>query len=142
LPQAQALKELFERLTRFRIDHHGDIAALGTGLAISPSLAATCLREPSRTLASIRGLAAAIDDALLPDRAVRVLYTGCGPYALLAVPLMPHFSRKQAAFTLLDIHPACLQFHYQLGARPALGFEVLGCGPLTAFRAYAPGMRL
>ena len=112
IPEAAALRELFERRTHFRIDHGRDIAEgetrFDSGLAISPTLAAMCIREPFRTLAFIRGLNEAISDAMCPNRPVRVLYAGCGPYALLAVPLMTVFSREQVKFTLLDIHPESL----------------------------------
>lgn len=112
LPQAQALREFFEGITRFNIDPARDIAVgqtrLDSGLAISPVLAAMCIREAFRTLAFIRGLADAIADAQCPDRPVRVLYAGCGPFALLAVPLMTVFSSEQVQFTLLDIHQECL----------------------------------
>lgn len=112
LPQAQALRELLEQQTNFHIDASRDIGdgetRLASGLAISPTLAAMCLREQFRTTAFIRGLHAAITDALRRDRPVRVLYAGCGPYALLALPLMTVFSPAQVRFTLLDVHQACL----------------------------------
>ncbi|MBE0620238.1 MAG: hypothetical protein IH605_06570 [Burkholderiales bacterium] len=114
IPQATALRDLFERRANFRIDHERSIAAgetrLSSGLAISPTLAAMCLRESFRTLAFIRGLNQAINDAMAmrPGRPVRVLYAGCGPYALLAVPLMTVFPREQLVFTLLEVHPESL----------------------------------
>lgn len=112
IPAAAELRDLFEQRTGFTIDPDRDIAAgqtrLESGLAISPVLAAMCIRELFRTLAFIRGLAAAIEDAAIADRPARVLYAGCGPYALLALPLMALFPREKVAFTLLDIHPQCL----------------------------------
>lgn len=112
IPQAEALRDLIERRANFRIDHERDIASgesrLEYGLAISPALAAMCIRELFRTPAFIRGLHDAIDDAAKPHRPVRVLYAGCGPYALLALPLMAILPRERAVFTLLDIHPECL----------------------------------
>ncbi|MBS1188767.1 MAG: hypothetical protein H6R10_559 [Rhodocyclaceae bacterium] len=112
IPQAQALRDFFERRTDFSIDSGRDIGEgatrLESGLAISPTLAAMCLRELFRTPAFIRGLHEAVSDALRPGRPVRVLYAGCGPYALLALPLMTAFSREQVTFTLLDIHLECL----------------------------------
>lgn len=112
IPQANALTKFFESITQFSIDPTRDIGAggsrLDSGLAISPTLAAMCVREQFRTLAFIRGLAGAIEDTLRPDRPVRVLYAGCGPYALLAVPLMTVFSPRQVRFTLLDIHQECV----------------------------------
>ena len=113
LPQADALRSLFEALAPVRIDPCRDIAMgqqrLGSGLAISPALAAMCIREPFRTLAFIRGLAEAIGEVMRPDKPVRVLYAGCGPYALLAVPLMTRFSAAQVSFTLLDVHQDALE---------------------------------
>lgn len=112
IPQAEALRDWFERQAHFRIDPAKDIGEgqtrLAGGLAISPALAAMCAREPLRTLAFIRGLAEAIGDAMCHARPVRVLYAGCGPHALLAVPLMTVFSREQAVISLLDIHQDCL----------------------------------
>lgn len=112
IPAAAALRDLFERRTDFRVDDGRDVGAgqtrLDSGLAISPTLAAMCIREPFRTLAFIRGLNEAIGDALRPDRPVRVLYAGCGPYALLALPLMTLRSPEEARFTLLDTHQECL----------------------------------
>lgn len=112
LPETQALRDLFERLTHFHTDSEGGIGAgqtrLESGLAISPTLAAMCIRELFRTPAFIRGLGDAIRESINPDRPVRVLYAGCGPYALLALPLMTLFSKGQVVFTLLDIHQDCL----------------------------------
>lgn len=112
IPEAIALCDLFERLAEFRIDPDKDIGAgqtrLDSGLAISPTLAAMCIRELYRTLAFIRGLNDAIADAAKPGRPTRVLYAGCGPYALLAMPLMAVLPKGSVAFTLLDIHPECL----------------------------------
>lgn len=111
-PQAIALRDLFEELSNFSVDTGQDIATgqtrLDSGLAISPVLAAMCIRELFRTLAFIRGLHEAINDAAKSRRPVRVLYAGCGPYALLALPLMSVLPRECVVFTLLDIHQECL----------------------------------
>lgn len=76
------------------------------GRALSPAQAASCAADSVRTVTFIRGLHAAIADArkAAPDRPVRVLYVGSGPYALLATPQMTVFSPAQAMFTVLDIH--------------------------------------
>lgn len=112
IPQAMALRDLFEKRTNFRIDPQQNIAAgqtrLASGLAISPALAAMCIRELFRTLAFVRGLHEAINAVAKPQCPVRVLYAGCGPYALLALPLMSMLSRERVVFTLLDIHQECL----------------------------------
>lgn len=112
VPEALALRDLFERRTNFQINPEGGIGAgetrLESGLAISPTTAAMCIRELFRTSAFIRGHGHAIRDSINPERPVRILYAGCGPYATLAVPLMTVFSKEQAVFTLLDIHQECL----------------------------------
>lgn len=112
IQHAQALKDLLEQRTNFSPDTGLDISEgetrLASGLAISPALAAMCLRELFRTPAFIRGLHEAIREAIRPGQPVRVLYAGCGPYALLALPLMTIFTREQVTFTLLDIHQECL----------------------------------
>lgn len=81
------------------------------GLALSPTLAAMCAEDFVRTVEFLRGTRAAIRDARarFPDRPVRVLYAGCGPYATLAVPLMTVFSPSEATFTLLDVHSESIE---------------------------------
>jgi hypothetical protein len=140
IPQAQALRDLFERWTHFRIAPDRDIATgqtrLAGGLAISPTLAAMCARELFRTLAFIRGLAQAVTDAAQPGRPVRVLYAGCGPYALLAAPLMTVFSPEQVTFALLDIHQECLDSAIALIGTLGLSNHVTGsvCTDATSYR--------
>lgn len=139
VPQAQALREFFEGMAHFSIDPTGDTGAgqtrLDCGLAISPMFAAMCLREAFRTLAFIRGLAEAIEDAMQPERPVRVLYAGCGPYALLAVPLMTIFPPEQVKFTLLDIHQQCvddaMSLIHSLGLSPYIDSAV--CADATLY---------
>lgn len=80
------------------------------GLAISPTNAMMCADDYVRTIKFIRGAHAAIADhkEQHPDRPVRVLYAGCGPYAILAVPLMSLLSPAEVTFTLVDIHSESL----------------------------------
>lgn len=78
----------------------------GGGLAISPQMAAMCADDFARTVVFLRGLHNAIVDARAKtgDRPVRVLYAGCGPLGILALPLMSVLGTDEAQFTLLDIH--------------------------------------
>ena len=75
-----------------------------------------CMREISRTGMFIKGLGTAIRDKITKsDRhPVRVLYAGCGPYALLALPLMSVFTPEQVKFTFLEIHKEALNFARKL----------------------------
>lgn len=140
IPQAIALRDLFEARANFRTDTGQDIAAgqtrLDSGLAISPALAAMCIRELYRTLAFIRGLHGAIGDAAISQRPVRVLYAGCGPYALLALPLMSVLPRERVVFTLLDIHQECLDKARALIDSYGLGHFVEGfvCADATRYQ--------
>jgi predicted RNA methylase len=94
-----------------RIDTPKDISDGETrtksGLALSPVMAAMCVQDFARTVVFIRGLHAAVQDTRNQslDRPTRVLYAGCGPYAVLAVPSMAVFSPQDVKFTILDIHP-------------------------------------
>ncbi len=76
------------------------------GWAVSPTQAALCAREYGRTHAFAMGLYSAVlhAGALTPGRPVRVLYAGCGPWALLALPSMATLGADRVRFTLLDIH--------------------------------------
>jgi hypothetical protein len=76
------------------------------GWAVSPTQAAMCARDYRRTHAFARGLALAIGDARRahPGHPVRVLYAGCGPWALIALPSMAALPPDAARVTLLDVH--------------------------------------
>ena len=94
-----------------------------TGLALSPTMAGRCADDIARTGVFVRGLHRAIDESRTsaPDRPTRVLYAGCGPYALLALPAMASFGPDELRFTLLDIHEASIE-----SARAVVGALGLG----------------
>ena len=75
---------------------------LASGLAISPVQAALCAREPLRSAAFMRGLMLAVTQRLRMDGPVRVLYAGCGPFALLALPVMALLAGHVSAFVCAD----------------------------------------
>jgi len=107
------LRKLVERSSLLPVPEEADLGEsqtrLDSGLAISPLKAALCARECFRTIAFTRGLGAAIKDARHAGGPTRVLYAGCGPYAMLALPLMSVLSPRQAVFTLIDIHRESLR---------------------------------
>lgn len=140
IPEAQGLRDFFERFTHFQLDPICDIGAgetrLDSGLAVSPTIAAMCLRDLARSVAFIRGTHQALIESLQARRASHVLYAGCGPYALLALPSMALLSPDQARFTLLDIHQEALD--RALALIDALGFadyvEEAICVDATRYR--------
>lgn len=114
LPEAIEFKELVETHASFQLDRITSISSgdsfLESGWAVSPAQAAWCLNEYSRTLAFIQGLEKAIQSAsqTIPNRPIRVLYAGCGPFAALALPSMAVHSPDFVQFTLIDIHSISL----------------------------------
>ncbi len=84
---------------------------LPSGKAISFQGAARCLWEFTRSSKFLQGIKAAIRAAQLrfPGERIRLLEAGCGPFALLALPLAARFSPAELSFVLLDIHPHSLE---------------------------------
>jgi len=113
IPHIGDLRALLERHTLLKLTTEVNLAEdrtmLDSGMAVSPLMAAFCAREVLRSAAFIKGAGAAVQDAAREDRPVQVLYAGCGPFALLALPLMAVFSAQQVVFTLIDIHPESLR---------------------------------
>lgn len=140
--QITALRELMERRSALPAPDELDLGAtqtrLDAGLAISPIKAALCARECFRTIAFIKGLGTAINDARRRDRPVRVLYAGCGPFATLALPLMSVLSPREAVFTLIDIHEESLFHARQLIDGFGFSSHVDGCICTDAARYRIP----
>jgi hypothetical protein len=109
-PEVVGLLEALAALAGFAFDRRqslgdGDIRTLH-GLAISPGHAALCGEDFVRTVTFLRGVAAALARAQQSrDGPVRVLYAGCGPYALLVLPLLTLPGNVDVRVTLLDLHP-------------------------------------
>ena len=114
-PEVLAIKKVLENsqsvLNTSREDITGGESQTPNGLALSPIMAIMCADDYMRTIAFIRGLHAAIVDIRerFPDRPARVLYSGCGPLAILAIPLMTIFTSSEASFTLMDIHSESIE---------------------------------
>jgi hypothetical protein len=107
LDKLERIEELFDRVSP--IDHEdlktNSVACVG-GEAISPALAARCLRDVIRTSRFITGLHQAIWETRrkLRTEKVRVLDAGSGPWGLLSVAAATQFSPDEVEFSLLDIH--------------------------------------
>lgn len=100
-------------------DGWDDDSRLQQGVAINPRAAAHCINDYRRSVVFTRGVHAALTElcarqATLP---VKVLYAGCGPYALLVLPLLDLFPRGSLELTLLDIHQQSLDSVERLFSR-------------------------
>jgi hypothetical protein len=126
-PHVEALRRLAEQVSGVDFSANANSGVgesrLASGLAISPMMAAWCAREPLRSAAFIRGVARAFAQAARSraDAPVRVLYAGCGPFALLVLPLMAVMPASRLRVTLIDIHREALDYARKLVA--SLGLE-------------------
>lgn len=88
---------------------------LAHGIAISPIQAAFCAREPLRSIAFMRASLAALQACPNPvSGPKRILYAGCGPYALLVLPILLTHSADQVQVDLLDVSASSLEYAMQL----------------------------
>jgi hypothetical protein len=83
---------------------------LANGVAINSRAAAHCVTDYRRTVVFLRGVFAALTQAVqqFSDVPVKVLYAGCGPYATLLLPLLGRFDADRLDITLLDYHQQSL----------------------------------
>ena len=131
---SNALQDFADRcsqLTKVTIDTCFDANAndayLSTGLAIAPSAAAHCVLDYQRSIQFIRATYAALCDLSHTQQRVRVVYAGCGPFATLILPLLPHLNaqqRNQIDFELIDIHASNLTAVSQLVAHWQLDHQL------------------
>ncbi|MGB1216683.1 MAG: hypothetical protein ACPG5P_02335 [Saprospiraceae bacterium] len=101
-------------LTKFSpndIEKNKDVF-LEKGMALSPNMAALCIKDISRTIKFVWGLDEAIQDSLKekPKKPVKILYAGSGPFATLALPIMSRYSHKEVQFTFVEINPESVSF--------------------------------
>lgn len=84
----------------------GTDTALPAGVAISPEQAAQCLFDRIRTVIFMRGVCAAVAEALrrFPGQRLEILYAGCGPYCPLMLPIVTQFPPERVRIHLLDYH--------------------------------------
>jgi hypothetical protein len=85
--------------------------SLSAGSAISPLDAGRCLLDLRRTSVYLRGVYDAIQEARqrFSGEIIHVLYAGCGPFALLCLPLLPLLAGQAVRFTLLDVHTRAIE---------------------------------
>jgi hypothetical protein len=109
---ANELYTVYAAITGVTADTSTDSSmTLPTGIAISASAAAHCLREFARSSAFLRGIQQAIKDLqkLFPGERLRILYAGCGPYAALVTPLLRLYQPTEIGVDLLDITPRSIE---------------------------------
>ena len=91
---------------------------LATGRALSGRDAATCVLDYRRTATYLRAVDWALGSAAAhwPGQRLRVLYTGCGPWAPLLLVLASRWSGR-LAITLVDVHAQSLRMAADLFAQ-------------------------
>ncbi|HSJ10123.1 MAG TPA: hypothetical protein VK928_09415 [Longimicrobiales bacterium] len=110
---ALELRALLDELTAFDGEHpdnRGD-SVLPSGIALAALDAAACVTDWPRTSTFMAGTVAAVHAARarFPDRRIEVVYAGCGPFALLVLPLVVRFTSAEVGFTLVDVHTRSLE---------------------------------
>jgi hypothetical protein len=107
----RAAVELFNVFASIAPLRGAEAVQLACGTAIAPADAARCTQDGLRTAMFLRGVLAAIREAQrrFPGECIEVVYAGTGPYAPLAVPLMPRYSPGEVRFTLIDIHDSAVE---------------------------------
>lgn len=111
----QGLKEVFQQLSPVKAEagYSTEVSAkqLTFGLAIGPEYAAIVLTDIMRTVKFLRGVDAAVNEALkrFEGRPVHLLYAGCGPYATIVLPLLHRFTPEELSVSLIDVHPVSLR---------------------------------
>jgi hypothetical protein len=108
--EINALADGLSRIGSFE-RHPGDDLSKGEtrtsdGLALSPQAAALCARDFVRTVQFMRGAYQAVcaQANVKIEKPVKLLYVGCGPYALLVLPLMLCMAPQEVQISLIDIH--------------------------------------
>lgn len=107
------LCDIFDRLSRINWTDkalHAD-SSLQNGVAVSPSCAAECGRDVLRVNRFLQGVDMAITSAIAQfhPEIVHLLYAGCGPYAILILPLLTRYCPDQLQVTFLDCHKISLE---------------------------------
>ena len=89
---------------------------LDDGVAINPQAAAFCIKDYWRSVMFMRGVYSALRELqqCFTDQPIRILYAGCGPFALLLLPLLQKLSPGKFDIHLLDIHQSSLDSVAQL----------------------------
>lgn len=108
---AHALKALFEEAVGFE-ESEPAITHIETenGRAVSTVSAAICIVDFMRTRVFLQGVAEAIAvcRSRHPERPVRILYAGCGPFATLLTPLTTLLEPGVFTAQLLDLNGTSL----------------------------------
>jgi predicted RNA methylase len=110
-----SLYNLFVSLSSFKVPA-GNLSVLTkSGRALSPEVAALCIKDVIRTRQTIRGIYQAIKDKLDENiKPVKILYAGTGPFATLVTPLTTCFSPEEIRFQFLEIHPSSAELLHKI----------------------------
>jgi predicted RNA methylase len=134
---ALALLRTFLEVSPLR-DEHGAAdttpAMLPAGKAISAVDAGRCIEDFMRTRVFLRAVDEAVADrrAAHPDRPVRILYAGTGPFATLVTPLLLRWPQDAVQVLCLEVHDVSAAALERLIDRLDLGGSVLGIARVDA----------
>lgn len=122
--------------------HPGEVLRLPTGLALSPYVAAQCIRDTHRTVAFVRGVSLALEEARrrFPRGVLEVVYAGTGPFAPLILPLLTTRPLRDVLFTFLDAHQTAASSVLALTERLGVGRRTrqVACSDAAAYSHPAP----
>ena len=142
-----SLDRLFRDITGLRENtldlHDRSATSLAAGSAISPLDAGRCLLDVRRTVAYLRGVYGAIQEAQqrFPGEVIHILHAGCGPFALLCLPLLPLLAEQAVHFTLLDVHARAIESVQAIMATLRLEAANVDCLVCDAAQYHTPGHR-
>lgn len=114
------------------LEADGIATILKSGKAISPTDAARCVLDFTRTTKFIRGIHSAILDLKqkFPGEKIEILYAGCGPFAPLVLPHCAMFGPEEVSVTLIDVHERSIESTKKVFER--FGFRDHVCELITA----------
>lgn len=81
------------------------------GIALSSLHASDCIDDHLRTALLLKGVYKAITQFLdkHPDRTMKIVYAGCGPYATLLLPVLPLLNKDRVEAIILDINKESIE---------------------------------
>lgn len=110
----ESLSDFFYEISGFNdgLKENDDHVFSQAGKALSPNMAAMCIKDMMRTRTFLSGINQAISDRLdiNPGQPVKILYAGTGPFATLLTPLVTRYSPEQLQIVMLEINTQSINY--------------------------------